>query len=146
MKNAQRKGKKVFSNQSYSVPFPLLPPLKSTGCFGYNKAIYNRDVKKFDSTWNGFCVFFLQFTKKSSEKNNMTCQSKMHYPKLSGELAVSRGICYCDTNIRQTSLDVQIKLSAKNPGRCLFKNLSPFIPWLSIWEDKNFPKPVHAQI
>lgn len=68
----------------------------------------------------------------------------MHDPKLSGELAVSRGVCYPDSDLPQTSLDIHIKLSAKDPGRCLFKDLSPFIPWLSIWEHKNFPKPVHA--
>lgn len=84
--------------------------------------------------------------KKISEKNNTTCQLKMQYPKLSGELAVSRAVCYSDSNLQQTSEDIQIKVSAKNPGRCLFKDLFPFIPWLSIWEHKNFPKPVHAQI
>lgn len=50
MKKGERKGKNFFSDQSYSMPFPLLLPLESADCLGYNEAIYNWYVKKLDST------------------------------------------------------------------------------------------------
>lgn len=75
------------------------------------------------------------------------CQSKTQYPKLSGELAVSWGVCYHDIILWQNPLDIQIKPSATNPGRHLFKDFFLFLLLLSlfsIWEQRHFPESVHA--
>lgn len=91
-------------------------------------------------------VFSPSYAWRGSFKKHR-CQSKTHYPKLREELAVSWGVCYRDTILWQTPLDIQIKPSAMNPGRRLFKVFFPFLLLLSlfsIWEQRNFPRSVHA--
>lgn len=143
----KERGKKYFLTKAIQCLFLFCSPWKVLTALGTTKQFTTGMWKKFDSTWNSFRVFFLQCMKRIFEKkNSATCQPKMHYPKLSGELAVSRGVCYHDTNLWQTSRysdKAVCKESWQMPiqGSLSFYSLTLS---LSIWEQKNFPKPVHA--
>lgn len=126
----KERGKKYFLTKAIQCLFLFCSPWKVLTALGTTKQFTTGMWKKSDGTWNSFRVFFLQCMKRIFEKKPVWLASpKCPTPSSVGSWLWA-GVSATMTLTYDKLLDIQIKLSAKNPGRCLFKDPFPFIPWL----------------